>query len=49
MIMTLEQILIFSNILVIPTLAYIIILERRITTMKVRLEALIDCLKDVKK
>lgn len=42
MIMTLEQILSFSNILVIPALAYIIVLERRITAMQVKIESLIE-------
>lgn len=44
--MTLEQILQFTNVLVVPAFGYIIILERRITKLQTQVETLLDTLKN---
>jgi hypothetical protein len=40
-----EQLMNISNVLVIPAFGYIIILERRITSMQVKIESLIDAVR----
>lgn len=37
-----DHVLNFANVLVIPALGYIIVLERRITAMQVKIESLIE-------
>lgn len=44
----LEQITQISSVFIIPALWYIVVLERRITTMQVQIETMINILKDKK-